>query len=233
MLLGNQLKKVFASLGENNNAVYAVLAIALAKGTLRPIFTMMDKHQDPESKKYAAVREGLTEAIACPTYLSFAILANKIAPKFLKNSLVQVGSKNSPDTLVLNDIYRTKFDKVIKSKGPDYDNQVRQLFSSLSPQEKSLFKNYKNALNTVKATTGFVGVCSAALIVIPALCNVVLNPVMKKIGLHSKNNQGLNMQSLADVPKKLDNQYCIKNSYKPTLLYAYQTNNSFGMKVGL
>ena len=156
-----------------------------------------------------------------------------VAPRFLKNSLVKVSSQNPAEELVLNDLYRAKFDKVLKAKGLDYDNQLRELFSSSTSQEKSLFKNYKAALNTVKATTGFVGVCSAALIVIPALCNVFLNPVMKKIGLSSRNNQTLNMQSLEDIPKKLDNKYCIKNSYNPTLLYAYQKNNSFGMKVGL
>ena len=60
----NKLKDICLSLGKHNDALYAVLAIAMFKGIMRPTFTMMDKESDKETKKYAAFREGLTEVIA-------------------------------------------------------------------------------------------------------------------------------------------------------------------------
>ena len=93
----NQLKNICESLGKHNDAIYAVLAIAMFKGVMRPTFTMMDKKSDPKAKKYAAFREGLTEAIAFASYLvthkliQYAIkpLAKKTgaSPKKIKNGL--------------------------------------------------------------------------------------------------------------------------------------------------
>lgn len=93
----NNLKKVCMSLGKHNDALYAVLAIALFKGVMRPTFTMMDKESDPKSKKYAAFREGLTEAIAFCSYIAThklvlplavpLVKATKASPKKIKNGL--------------------------------------------------------------------------------------------------------------------------------------------------
>ena len=93
----NKLKDLCISLGKHNDALYAVLAIAMFKGVMRPTFTMMDKESDPKSKKYAAFREGLTEAIAFGSYIAthkmilpLAVpLAKKTgaSPKKIKNGL--------------------------------------------------------------------------------------------------------------------------------------------------
>lgn len=44
----------------------------------------------------------------------------------------------------------------------------------------------------------FIGVCAAALLVIPALCSVAIKPIMHKIGLKTpedhKNNEPNNLQ---------------------------------------
>lgn len=66
----NKFKDICMSLGRHNDALYAVLAIAMFKGVMRPTFTMMDKKSDKETKKYAAFREGLTEAIAFGSYIA-------------------------------------------------------------------------------------------------------------------------------------------------------------------
>lgn len=66
------LKKIARAaynLGDHNDPLNAVLAIAIFKGINRPLFTMMDKESDPQVKKYAAFREGLTEIIAASTYI--------------------------------------------------------------------------------------------------------------------------------------------------------------------
>lgn len=77
MTLTNVIKKACESIGKDNNPAYVVVAIATAKGIFRPLFTMMDKKESPETKKYTALREGLTEVIAIPTYLACGALAGK------------------------------------------------------------------------------------------------------------------------------------------------------------
>ena len=73
------LKGLCVSLGKHNDALYAVLAIAVFKGIFRPTFTMMDKHEKPEVKRYAAFREGLTEGIAFASYFVSSKLLKKVA----------------------------------------------------------------------------------------------------------------------------------------------------------
>lgn len=76
------VKAICEKLGKANLPVYTVAAVAVFKGILRPTFTMMDKKQDPETKKYAAIREGATELIAIPTYIGLTWLTQKFAPAF-------------------------------------------------------------------------------------------------------------------------------------------------------
>jgi hypothetical protein len=42
---------------------------------------MMDKKSDPETKKYAAIREGITEVIAIPVYIAIPAILGKIIDK--------------------------------------------------------------------------------------------------------------------------------------------------------
>ena len=79
-----KVAKAAYSLGEHNDPLNAVLAIALFKGINRPLFTMMDKKTDPQAKKYAAFREGLTEVIAATTYVGTNKLLVSPLSKFLQ-----------------------------------------------------------------------------------------------------------------------------------------------------
>lgn len=89
------LERICISLGKNNKATYPVMAIALVKGICRPTFTMMDKKEKPETKKYTALREGLTELIAIPTYFACGELSAWGARKLIKNeALAEKASKN-------------------------------------------------------------------------------------------------------------------------------------------
>jgi len=95
--LTNGVKKLCESLGRSNKATYAVVAIAAAKGIFRPLFTLSDKHEKPETKRYTAWREGLTEVVAIPTYLGIAMVAEKIATnlKVEKKSDIAVAKHNA------------------------------------------------------------------------------------------------------------------------------------------
>ncbi len=138
----NFMKKVFVKLGENNKPTYAVMAIAVVKGIARPLFTMTDKHADPETKKYTAIREFLTEVVAIPTYFACGELAGKVANKL-------------------------KFDHL--------------------PTEELKTHARKSAQQNFM----FLGVCAAALLVIPALASVTIKPFMDKIQAERKNKKEL------------------------------------------
>lgn len=139
----NITKDICEKLGKNNKPEYAVVAIALFKGILRPTFTMHDKKQDPETKKYAAIREGLTEALAIPSYIIMSNLAEKGIAMVLKKK----------------------------------------------PEE--IPKEIKSAK--------FLGVAVTALLVIPALCNVCLKPIMNLIQKSSNKKQPVNNDEIDPI----------------------------------
>ena len=51
----------------------------------------------------------------------------------------------------------------------------------IEPLAKPLTKKCPEKLGKVKSGLGFLGVCASALLVIPAVCNVAIKPVMNKI----------------------------------------------------
>lgn len=143
MAITDIIKKTCKSLGENNKPTYVVMAIATVKGICRPMFTMMDKTENPETKKYTALREGLTEAIAIPAYWACGEIAGKLAKKAFNGD-------------------------------PALANRA----------EKNLM---------------FIGVCAAALFVIPALCSVAIKPIMDKLGLKSPKDKKNNNPKPAQI----------------------------------
>lgn len=170
----NQLKNICESLGKHNDAIYAVLAIAMFKGVMRPTFTMMDKKSDPKAKKYAVFREGLTEAIAFASYLvthkliQYAIkpLAKKTgaSPKKIKNGLSLLSVCLTAGIVIpvvcnltlkpimdgvskIWDKKRKKASGKLDIKENVYPLPVKQVYSPVL-SEKS-----KNLLNTVRITS--------------------------------------------------------------------------------
>jgi len=176
MSLSSGIKKICESLGRDNNPAYVVVAIAAAKGIFRPLFTMMDRKESSETKKYTALREGLTEVIAIPTYLACGAIAAKGA---------------------------------------------------------SLCKDAKKA-EMAKHNLRFVGVCTAALFVIPGLCSVVVKPFTDRI-FHKHNEdkkEGLDITSGTTDVHKLKtpiSQTGHLNQIKPVSFSVFQNS---GMKVG-
>lgn len=72
------IHKVCERLGENNKPIYTVMAIACGKGTVRPILSITDKKEKPDARKYAALRELMTEFIGVPTTLGMGLLAESL-----------------------------------------------------------------------------------------------------------------------------------------------------------
>lgn len=186
------IKEILTNLGKNNKPTYAVMAIAVVKGIARPLFTMTDKHADPETKKYTAIREGLTEVVAIPTYFACGELASKVADKL-------------------------KFDHLP------------------TPKEQAF------ARQSAKQNFMFLGVCIAALAVIPALASVTIKPFMKKIQENNKSkhapieieqNKADNLYNNIDnKPLKTNVAFNGKKILNSTL-NAYPRIKASGMKVG-
>lgn len=88
------LKTTFDIFGENpNSAIYVAVAIAAFKGFFRPIFTMRDKKSDPQTKKYTAIREALTELIAIPIYFVVPKVGSKLVIKHFHQNAPAVTKK--------------------------------------------------------------------------------------------------------------------------------------------
>ena len=165
----DNLKKLCLSLGKHNDALYAVLAIAMFKGIMRPTFTMMDKESDKDTKKYAAFREGLTEAIAFCSYIATHKL---ILPQGVR--LAKYVNKNRPKEL------------------PNVS--VRKVQNGLS----------------------LLSVCLTAGIIIPAVCNVVLKPVMDGVAKVMNKNKKDKTQKL-DIKENVVQNVTVPTVYSPKL----------------
>lgn len=72
------VQKICNKLGENNKPIFTVMAIACGKGTVRPILSITDKKEKPDARKYAALRELMTEFIGVPTTLCAGLVAESL-----------------------------------------------------------------------------------------------------------------------------------------------------------
>ncbi len=120
-------KKALVSVGKNNKPTYAVMSIAVANGIFKPISSLTDKKEKPEARKYAALREFVTECVAVPTYWACGVGAAAMGAKLFKDN----------------------------------------------PEKKAM----------ARANMMFLGVCTAAVLVIPAVCSGalwVLDKALKK-----------------------------------------------------
>ena len=215
----NTIKNICKKLGENNKPTYVVMSIAAVKGICRPTFTMMDKKEKPETKKYTALREGLTEVIAIPVYWACGEMA-------------------------------AKFGKYVVSKGMDKKlAELEAKGEKYTPEVKEAMKN----ASIKKGQTGlmFIGVCTAALFVIPAVCSLVIKPIMNAIGLkapddgkkHNTNDkklditegikpeQNVNTVQAPQVQVPQPTKQPVKQIEKPQMQTLFNGTAS-GMKVG-
>ena len=191
MAITNFIKNICHKLGSNNKSIYPVIAIATANGIFRPTFTMLKKGENPESKKYAALREGITEVIAVPTYWACGELAAKCG-------------------------------KTIVARAKDIEfAKMEQKGQILAEQTKQEMKSA--AIKKGQAGLMLVGVCTAAGLVIPALCSLCVTPIMSKIAKKPDEKQlNYTPQNISTIipPQKQIVRPIFKNKY------------SGGMKVG-
>ena len=111
----NFIKNTCYKLGNNNKSIYPVIAIAIANGVCRPTFTMLKKGENPTSKKYAALREGITEAIAVPTYWACGVLAAKCGEKIASSAIdKKIAKQEKEGKFLANEIKQEMKNAAIK-----------------------------------------------------------------------------------------------------------------------
>lgn len=192
MSFNSFIKNICSKLGNNSKPLYPILAISCANGIFRPTFTMLKKGENPESKKYAALREGITEVVAMPTYFVTGILGAKLGEKI-----------------------------AVKAHEADIAKKIKA-GKSISETVKQELK--ASAIKKGQAGLGLIAICFAAGVVIPALCSVVVTPIMKHLG--KKNEQKpLDIKENAVTPPA---------AIRPTTSIVRPTFNNWtsGMKVG-
>ncbi len=171
----DKFKTISHKLGINNKPTYVVMAIAAVKGICRPTFTMMDKKEEPRTKKYTAIREGLTELIAIPVYWGLGEASAKIANKILPDELKKQGAKNCM----------------------------------------------------------FLGVCVAALLVIPGLCSAAIKPLMDKFYNNEKGALAKHLDIQSEAPDTADkNLYNTMPAVSRPNFQTFSNRPQYGMKVG-
>lgn len=163
MSVKQSLEKRLIKLGKNNSPTYVAMGIATAKGIFRPMFTMMDKKENYETKKYTALREGLTEIIAIPVYYFSGVVSKKISEKLAV-----------PKHFMPKDIYE-------KSKSGNMSKEVK---STVEHAKKLAEINFPK----ICTTTTFIGVCLSAVFVIPCLCSLTIKPIIKRLDKNDDKN---------------------------------------------
>lgn len=89
------IQKVCNKLGENNKPIFTVMAIATGKGIVRPTLTMTDKKERPDARKYAALRELMTEFIGVPTTFCAGLIAESLTGLLAKKGTLQFRNTKS------------------------------------------------------------------------------------------------------------------------------------------
>ena len=162
MSIKGNIEKRLIKFGKNNSPTLVAMSIATAKGIFRPMFTMMDKDESYETKKYTALREGLTELIAIPVYYLSGVVSSKLSKKLA-----------IPKHLMSKEMYS-------RYKAGDMANEVNQAFAHA--------KNLSEInLPKITTTTAFIGVCISALFLIPLICSATIKPIMKQIDKKEHN----------------------------------------------
>lgn len=192
MTIKQNLEKLFIKFGKSTSPTFVAMSIAVAKGIFRPAFTMADKKEDYETKRYTAIREGLTELIAIPVYYSSGVVS-KIAAKKL----------SAPKNFMSKEIFE-------KYSAGDTSKEVLTAFEQA--KEVAATK-----LPKIETTASFIGVGLSAIIFIPLICSLTIKPIMKTIQKKDNKTKNDEINSTPYQKQTIENkQY--RRTFKP--LYA-------------
>ena len=202
MSIANTLEKVFIYFGKDANPALIATGIAGAKAIFRPTFTMMDKDQDPKAKRYAALREGLTEVLAMGIYYASGKLTTAAAKALTKPK----------------EMTKETFKTIIEG-GKNLPKNITE----------DAARGIKNNFFKVNSTLSMLGVFASALVIIPEACSLVIRPLMKE--LNKKEQKKLDINTAAPIkPNTWQPSFQDNNSNK--IFNTFPDRFSSGMRVG-
>lgn len=167
----------------------------------RPGFILIDNDIAPETKKYAATKEFLYQAICLGVYLA-------LIPPIFKSGSFKLGKKmfgkthpeffkfkDSKEFLEyhkyanrnLND-RKASLSKIKSHNKFEHDGLKEDLLSNENPEKYSLIKG------CIEAGT-FIGSILGLAIVAPEISHYTVHPIMKLIGLEDKKKKDLDIKA--------------------------------------
>ena len=175
-----------------NNTKYTVSTESLFKATGRPAAIMMDKHVDKDTRKYAATKEGLYQALCLGIYLTmipfiFQKYGFKIAQKILKGDTSIPAFKNAAEYLNYNKLSKmdkkerqgnkllAKISDKLKINPDDKLTLKEHLLIENKPPEFPVAKGASELSNLVGTVIGLAWIASE-------ISNYILHPIMRGLG---------------------------------------------------
>ena len=158
----------------------------------RPSFILADKELEPRTKKYAATKEFLYQAICLGTYMALVIpLFKNGSFKLAKNKIFKDEKgfqlfKNASEFLDYHKLSALPKDARVRAlneaKYQDkFTKEVQELLKSDTPEKFSLVKGLIEVGNTLGSVLGLA-------VFAPEVSHLIIHPVMKLLGLEKKDS---------------------------------------------
>lgn len=187
----------FVNFAQNTKATVATESVFKAVG--RPAFIMMDKKVDKDTRRYAAVKEGLYQMLCLGIYMTlvsifFKNAGFKLAQKLIKNDKALPAFKNADEyenylKLARMPLKDRKSSKLL-SKIPDTLKEDKFSKSTLkedllNKENPKLYEAGKGAIELSYLAGSVIGLAWIA----SEISNKVLHPIMRTMGFE-KNKKG-------------------------------------------
>ncbi len=158
----------------------------------RPSFILADKELEPRTKKYAATKEFLYQAICLGTYMALVIpLFKNGSFKLAKNKIFKDEKgfqlfKNASEFLDYHKLSALPKDARVRAlneaKYQDkFTKEVQELLKSDTPEKFSMVKGLIEVGNTLGSVLGLA-------VFAPEVSHLIIHPVMKLLGLEKKDS---------------------------------------------
>ncbi len=181
-----------------NNTKYTVSTESIFKATGRPAAIMLDNHVDKATRKYAATKEGLYQALCLGIYLTmipfvFQKYGFKLAQKILKGDSSLPAFKNAAEYLNYAKLAKmdikdrkghkllAKISDTLKSSPEENLTLKEHLLSDKKPPEFPTAKGAIELSNLVGTVIGLAWIASE-------LSNYILHPIMRGLGFEKPKN---------------------------------------------
>lgn len=189
------------STAQNTKAAVSIETGLKAAG--RPAFTLMDDNVDEKTKKYAATKEFLYQALCLGIYLGLIIPVFKMKtfgiykrifkdlPDFQKFEnakqyldYFKLATMEKRADRVKNDIFKTLPEHL--QKDLDKPDLSKEALKKLKDEKKEYIPKYIHAKGSIEFSS-IIGSIVGLTILAPEISHLVLHPIMKFIGMEKNN----------------------------------------------